>query len=95
LKLDKLLPAGTLKQLDQTYEHVLDTLRGIDPTKLIVDVVQPEFEEAIEPLLEVILSLSELIKVLVERLDSLSDELTQGLSKTGDAFEKMVAAIPT
>jgi len=95
LKLEKLLPAGALKQLDQTYEQVLDTLRGIDPTKLIVDIVQPEFEEAIKPLLEVILSLSELIKVLVERLDGLADELKQGLSKTGDAFEKMVVAIPT
>ena len=95
LDLDHLLPPNTLRNLDQTYEHVVDTIRGVDPTRLIVDVVQPEFDAAIKPLLDVIFSLSTLIKALVKRLDGLGDELGQSLSRTGDAFEKMVAAIPT
>ena len=94
LTLEKLLPANAVRQLDQSYEQVLTTLRGVDPTRLIVEVVQPEFEAAIKPLLEVIFSLSALLEALVERLDGLGDELDQGLSRTGDAFERMVRAVP-
>jgi hypothetical protein len=95
LKLENLLPPNALQQLDQSYQHVVDTLCGVDPTRLIVDVVQPEFEAAVKPLLDVVFSLSKLIKALLHRLDALSAELDQGLSRTGDAFEKMVKAIPT
>ncbi|HEY1294523.1 MAG TPA: hypothetical protein VGJ60_15710 [Chloroflexota bacterium] len=94
LKLEALLPPNALQQLDHTYQQVVDTLRGVDPTRLIVDEVQPEFETAVKPLLDVVFSLSKLIKALLQRLDALGAELDQGLSRTGDAFEKMVQAIP-
>jgi hypothetical protein len=94
LRLDALLPQDAIDELDGSYAQIVDTLRGLDPTRLVVDVVQPEFEAAIQPLLDVVLELSELIKVLVNRLDGLESELDQELVRTGDAFGKMLQAIP-
>jgi len=94
LKIETLLPQDAIHDLDQSYAQIVDTLRSLDPTKHVIEVVQPEFEAAIKPLLDVVFELSELIEVLVKRLDGLGDELGQGLTRTGDAFGKMVQAIP-
>ena len=94
LRLDALLPQDAIADLDRSYAQIVDTLRALDPTKHVIEVVQPDFEAAIKPLLDVVFEVSELIKVLVERLDGLGAELGQGLTRTGDAFGKMVKAIP-
>jgi hypothetical protein len=94
LKIETLLPQDAIDELDQSYAQIVGTLRGLDPTKHVIEVVQPEFEAAIKPLLDVVFEVSELIEVLVKRLDGLGDELGQGLTRTGDAFGKMVEAIP-
>jgi hypothetical protein len=94
LQLDALLPRPQIDQLDATYKQVLDTLRALDPGQLIADVVQPEFEAAIQPLLDLVATLSDLVKALVERLDGLESELDQELGRTADAFSKMLQAVP-
>jgi len=94
LQLDTLLPRAQIDQLDTSYKQVVDTLRALDPAKLIADVVQPEFEAAIQPLLDLVTALSDLVGALLERLDGLESELDQELGRTADAFGKMLQAVP-
>src|SRR5215211_6925813 len=88
LNIETLLPQDAIDDLDQSYAQIVDTLRNLDPTKHVIEVVQPEFEAAIKPLLDVVFEVSELIEALVKRLDGLGAELGQGLTRTGDAFGK-------
>ena len=89
-----LLPFAAIEGLDTTVGDLLDELRALDPGKLLVEVAQPEFETAVEPLLEVFFELGRMIEALLERLDRLAGELNQELARTGQAFAGMQQAIP-
>ena len=94
LQINALLPQAEIKALDDSYQAVLEELRGFDPKVLIIDVVEPQFEAAIEPFLNILLALSDLIDALLERLRSLESELNSELARTSDAFVKMLQALP-
>ncbi len=94
LRLDALLPQAEISELDGSYEEILEDLRSLDPRELIVEEVQPEFEEIISPLLEFLHALTAVIQAALDRLDGLAAELDQELARTGAAFGRMLQAIP-
>ena len=94
LDVSKLLPAGELAALDQSYEAILTGLRALDPKKLVVEAVQPEFDKKVMPLLAAF-DITVVLRALIERLDALKAELSVEFGKVDDAYKAMLAAVPT
>ncbi|HEY9622006.1 MAG TPA: hypothetical protein V6C78_16745 [Crinalium sp.] len=88
LDLNQILPAADVAALDADYAAVVDKLKALDPQKLVTDVLQPEFEQTILPLLQS-LDFADLITALIERLHNLDDELKAGIAQLNDAFVSM------
>ncbi len=93
LDVRQVLPAAELAQLDADYAAIVNRMKALDPTELVVQVVQPEFEQAVIPLLETF-DLTPLLDALIERLRMLKDELKAELDRVSDAFRAMRQAAP-
>jgi ElaB/YqjD/DUF883 family membrane-anchored ribosome-binding protein len=93
LSVEQVLPAAELQAVDLAYEEIIEKLQALDPEALVVDVVQPEFEATLLPLLESF-DLSRLLEILVERLRALDDELRVELGRVNDAYKALRDAVP-
>jgi hypothetical protein len=93
LDLSQVLPDADVKQLDDDYKAVITKLSALDPKKLVVDVVQPVFDQDVKPLLDAF-DLSKLLDAVVDKLHGLKDELKTELGKVNDAYKQLRAAIP-
>jgi hypothetical protein len=93
LSLDLAVPPGSLDQVDATYQEVVDKLKALDPGKLIVDVVQPEYEALVLPLLEPF-DLTPVLAVLTARIGGLEDELRAEMDRVNAAYQAMLDAAP-
>ena len=94
LDLDQIIPAADVKKLDDSYAKIVDTLKGFDPQRVVTEVIKPEFEEKIVPLLDV-LDVSGLIQALVERLRSLDDELKTELDRVNASYQAFRRTMPS
>ncbi len=93
LEIGLVLPASDLAKLDADFDKVIDKLKLLDPKKLVIDVVQPEFDKTITPLLAVF-DVTKVLDALIERLKGLDGELKQELSKVNEAYQGMRDAVP-
>ena len=93
INIDLLLPEEEVNQIDQIYQDLIDKLNGIDPSKLVIDAVTPEYDEKIQPILKSF-DLVEPIDALIQRMDDLGDELNQALARTDDSYKNMLQAVP-
>jgi hypothetical protein len=93
LDISQILPAADLAQLDAEYTTMISRLEALDPTQLVVQVVQPEFEQTVLPLLEAF-NLTPLLGGLIKRLRALEDELRGELDRVNNAFRAMRQAMP-
>jgi len=93
IDLDQAVPPADVAKLDEDYAAVIAKLKELDPKKLIVDAVQPVFEENVLPLLEVF-DITPLLEAIVDRLEVLADELGTQISRVNDAYQALRAAIP-
>ncbi len=94
LDLGLVLPPDDVAQLDSAYTSVLDKLKGLDPNTLVTEVLQPEFEETVLPLLEAF-DLTPLLTAIVERLRTLDDELRQEMARVNEAYQEMLRSAPS
>jgi hypothetical protein len=94
LDLDQAIPPADVAKLDTDYAAVIAKLKALDPKKLIVDAVQPVFEENVLPLLDVF-DITPLLQAIVDRLEVLADELGTQIGRVNDAYKALRAAIPT
>jgi hypothetical protein len=94
LDLDQAIPPADVAKLDADYAAVIEKLKALDPKKLVVDAVQPVFEQNVLPLLEAF-DITPLLQAIVERLQALDEELGTQLDRVNDAFVAMRAAIPS
>lgn len=92
--LDQIIPPGSIETLDDSYQLVLDKLRGLDPEKLITDVVQPEYDATVGPLVEAF-DLSPVFNALIDFLRGLNDELDSELGRVNSAYQGLRAARPS
>ena len=93
LDLDQAIPPADVAKLDKDYAAVIAKLKALDPTKLIVDAVEPVFEENVLPLLDVF-DITPLLQAVVDRLEVLADELGTQIGRVNDAYKALRAAIP-
>lgn len=94
LDLGLVLPPDDVAQLDSAYTEVLDKLKALDPNTLVTEVLQPEFEETVLPLLEAF-DLTPLLTAIVERLRTLDDELRQEMARVNEAYQEMLRSAPS
>src|SRR5262249_1997169 len=94
LDVSKLLPQDALTKFDDSYDGILTKLRALKPREIIVAATQPLFDAAVKPVLDILTKLTALVDALIKKLDDLSGELNQELSRTNVAFGEMLKAIP-
>jgi hypothetical protein len=92
--LDLLIPPATVAQLDADYADMLDKLRSLDPETLITEVVQPEYDATVVPLVQAF-DLTPAFNALIELLRSLGDELGGELDRVNSAYQSLRAARPS
>jgi hypothetical protein len=90
----QVIAPATVAQLDADYAAALDKLRGLDPRVLITDLVQPEYEATVVPLVQAF-DLTPAFNALIEFLRSLSDELSGELDRVNGAYQGLRAARPS
>jgi len=69
---------------------VVETL---DPELLIIQPLEDTYKEQVLPLVDV-LDIGDVLQVLLDRLDSLPDELKEELQRVDTAYQDMLAAAP-
>ncbi len=94
LQIGLLISAADLAELDSDYQTVIDKLKALDPEKLVVEVVQPEFEERIIPLIAVF-DPSAALDVLFDRLAGVEEELRAEMARVNEAYQRMRDAVPS
>ena len=94
LDVSQLLPADALATLDADHAAILNTLRALDPQALVVNAVQPLYDEQVLPLLEAF-DITPVLNALIVRLDELKLELAAEFDKVNGAYQRMLAAVPT
>jgi hypothetical protein len=93
LSIDSVLPKAQLQALDASYLTLVAKLRPLDPGKLVIDAVQPVWDETVLPLLAAF-DLTPLFEALIEKLRSLDDDLKAELARVNGSFRKLLAAFP-
>src|SRR5205823_28735 len=94
LDLSVVLPADQVGKLDQDFAAVITKLQALDPKNLVIDVVQPKFDQKIQPLL-LAFDLSGLIQAVIDALDQLKGELAGELDRVNQSYKAMLAAVPS
>lgn len=92
ISIDHLMP--NVGDLDAAYAEVVAKIDGLDPSALVIEVVQPEFEAAMEPLLASF-NLTEILNTLIDRLRGLDVELRSEMERVNDAYRELRGAIPS
>jgi hypothetical protein len=93
IDVEQVLPQSEVQQIDNTYAATISTLTALNPKTLISQIVQPAFDEKIEPILK-LFDLTDPIAVLLERMDGLVQELDTELAKVDVAYQGMIQAVP-
>lgn len=92
--LDQVIPPATIAALDASYDATLDKLRALDPEQLVTDLVQPEYDAAVGPLVEAF-DLTPAFTALIEFLRGLSEELDGELGRVNTAYQGLRGARPS
>ena len=93
IDVEQVLPQTEVQQIDTTYSTTIATLTALNPNTIITDIVQPAFDEKIEPILK-LFDLTEPIEVLLERMDGLAEELNTELDKVDNSYQGLMQAVP-
>ncbi len=94
LDLHQILPQADVQKLDDDYAAVIVKLQAVDPGKLVVDVVQPQFDATVKPLLKAF-DLSGALDAVAQMLTGMKADLTVQLDKVNAAYQDMLAAVPS
>ncbi len=93
LTVSQVLPKTALEKLDTDYAAVVGKLKLLDPKTLVADVVQPEFETKVIPLLEAF-DVTKLLTALLDFVESLKGQLRRELGRVNDSYRAMLEAVP-
>jgi hypothetical protein len=94
LDVSKLLPKSELDKIDAAYQKLVDDLKKLDPKKLVVDIIQPEFDNTVMPLLKAF-DITAVIQAALDRMDGLEGELKSEFERVNKAYKEMLDAVPT
>jgi len=93
LSVDLFLPPADVATLDADYATLVDTLKSLDPSAVVANVVQDAFDSEVLPLVDAI-DMSDPLHRIADRLSSLTGELRSELDRVEAAFQAMLDAVP-
>jgi hypothetical protein len=94
ITMGQIFPPTEIAALDADYAQLVARLRTLDPETLVIEVIQPEFEERLNPLLDAF-DLTPLLTALIESLHSLDQELREEMERVNQAYQDMRRAVPS
>jgi hypothetical protein len=94
ITVDQVLPPDQVAALDADYTTLLNKLADLDPQRLVIDVVQPQFESTVQPLLAAF-DLTGIFTALLDRLRALDEELRQEMARVNEAYQRLRGAVPS
>jgi hypothetical protein len=94
LDVHQILPQADVQKLDDDYTAVIVKLQALDPGKLVVDVVQPQFDATVKPLLKAF-DLSGVMDAVAQMLTGMKTDLKVQLDQVNTAYQDMLAAVPS
>lgn len=91
---DLIIDPSLSQDLDDIYSDLLDKLKALDPEILVVEIIQPEYEELISPLLS-LFDLSPFFTALIERLEGLKEELNTEIDRVDVSYQQLRRNMPS
>ncbi len=93
LSLGAIITPALRNEIDEAYRALKAVIETLDPELLIIQPLEETYQEQVLPLVDV-LDISDVLQVLLDRLDSLPDELKEELQRVDTAYQDMLAAAP-
>jgi hypothetical protein len=93
LSMQALLPSALRGQLDALHRTLLDKLAALDPDALLLEPLDAEYRELVEPLAEA-LDISASVQILIDWLRTLPDDLRAQLVRVDGAYGKLLRSAP-
>lgn len=91
--IEQLYPKAAVENLDAIYKDiVLEKLKGLHPQETIAKPLDNEYQKIRE--LQEQLDLDKIFDALIGKLDTLEQELDDGLKQTATAFNQLLQALP-
>jgi AcrR family transcriptional regulator len=94
ITMSQIFPPAEIAALDADYAQLVARLRTLDPETLVIEVIQPEFEKKLNPLLDAF-DLTPPLTALIESLHSLDQELREEMKRVNQAYQDMRRAVPS
>lgn len=91
--LNQVIDTSAIDALDSAFDSLLADLRDLDPETLVTQVVQPEYDATVQPLVEAF-DLTPAFNALIDFLRGLNDELGGELERVNTAYQGLRAARP-
>jgi hypothetical protein len=88
IDLGLIIPDEELQTLDTSFNNVIHKLELLNPVKLVTDIIQPEYEETVAPLVDAF-DVTALLDAIIGRLRTLDEELKDELKRVNAAFRSM------
>ena len=88
-----LYPTAAVEKLDDIYKNiVLEKLKALHPQETIAKPLDNEYQKIRE--LQEQLNLDKIFDALIGKLDTIEQELDDGLKQTATAFNQLLQALP-
>ncbi len=91
--LNQIIDPTSIDTLDSAFDSLLSNLRDLDPEVLVTQVVQPEYDATVGPLVEAF-DLTPAFNALIDFLRGLNEELGGELERVNGAYQGLRAARP-
>lgn len=93
VSLNLVIEPSAISDLDRAYEAVIEALKALDPGRMVIDVVQPEFEARLGAIVEAF-DLAATFDAVIAKLEALKAELKAELDRVDGAYVAMRGAVP-
>jgi hypothetical protein len=93
IAIDLILPPAQLAALDAAYDQFVAKLRALNPGELVINAVQPIWDETVLPLLASF-DLTVIFDAVIARLGELDVDLRAELERVNKEYKELLAAVP-
>lgn len=94
LSLTNLFQPETIDELDETYASAVEKLAALSPRSLVIDAVDPVYQDMLDQILPVLDLPTRLRASLEEISEELPDEIVTQLRRIEEAFDALLNALP-
>lgn len=93
LSLQAILPPALRGQLDGTYDGLVAKLGSLDPDKLLLETLDEEYRQTVEPLVEA-LDVSATVQIVIDWLNGLPDDLRAQIARIDGPYGELLRSAP-